>query len=568
MFSSLRTRVHLLVCSSLALIPPALSADSPESVSYNLMLAGGSLHICSSMSQSRCNDTAWVTEEMRQVQLIDISHTRIKDAKEVVAKFAKRPEIVAFFEEIPRIRRQNRPHPVLTRQQFGRYLSEFETQLEHPLTDHDWHLLHDTLEYAQQTHESVRHEHATSPYGGEIIARFTKMAAHARGVRQDNVDHGQAPVILVVTASARDSYEALSFYLNAFAETGANVQWLPIDAPLHHAIETDSCDQLAEHQANISHAFDRARVYPEAWQVQQQICRSPEQVMALLDAADGIFINGGDQSLTRQAFVRADNQPSSWLTAIQSRLAKGTLALGGTSAGSAVQPQAAMISNGTSLAALNHPATALPLPPARDCDNHGSCPQGVNSQSLTYHPDGGIGVFPFGLVDTHFSERQRQARLIALGADTQTKQAVGVDETTALLVNANSGAFEVVGQHGVFFADAMQRTEYQEQSAVTANISYLRASSRGTMTSDGLEDIVFANVKNPRAASAQWAVNGEQTLVELLDQYCEQATSSGHFATQVIALTASATTQWLAHEYGCQVSGVQVTFAINPNTEG
>ena len=79
---------------------------------------------------------------------------------------------------------------------------------------------------------------------------------------------------------------------------------------------------------------------------------------------------------------------------------------------------------------------------------------------LTAYGSGGIGLFPHGLLDTHFANRGRHGRLVKLLADTGAltsgfHRAFGVDENTALVVTGSWQARQasVIGQRGVWVFD-------------------------------------------------------------------------------------------------------------------
>ena len=61
--------------------------------------------------------------------------------------------------------------------------------------------------------------------------------------------------------------------------------------------------------------------------------------------------------------------------------------------------------------------------------------------NLSYDPDGGIKIFNDYVLDPHFSEMGREARLIKLLQETRdmpitgTTKGIGVDENTALVVS-------------------------------------------------------------------------------------------------------------------------------------
>ena len=93
-------------------------------------------------------------------------------------------------------------------------------------------------------------------------------------------------------------------------------------------------------------------------------------------------------------------------------------------------------------------------PPNVGCGKDSSCGS-VNEFDVTYQPMGGLGLIAAGLIDTHFSERGRQMRLIQLAISTKTAFAFGVDETSALLAreSVNKLHYEVTGRHGVWVFD-------------------------------------------------------------------------------------------------------------------
>ena len=115
-----------------------------------------------------------------------------------------------------------------------------------------------------------------------------------------------------------------------------------------------------------------------------------------------------------------------------------------------------MITNGHSELALERGAFATP-PPSQRCNAANGCGEGLKGADLTYKAQGGTGLFSFGLLDTHFSERDRETRLAVFTSEVNQTYAFGVDETTALLVDQqsdqNSIGFSVVGAQGVFIVD-------------------------------------------------------------------------------------------------------------------
>ncbi|MBP6597165.1 MAG: hypothetical protein KA196_06595, partial [Arenimonas sp.] len=214
--------------------------------------------------------------------------------------------------------------------------------------------------------------------GVDVLRAFVAAAA-----RRSN---GKPPRIAVVTASAQDSMEAVDFYLAAFEELGAQVQWWPVDAALNASVfELGHCDTLDRLRRERLRQSGRDRVYPDLGAQQQRACLDPEATASVPAQVQGIFFAGGDQWRHRQAFFDAQDQPNAWLLALRERHARGAVVVGGTSAGTAVQGGAAMLSNGTSAQALRGGALAG-LPMAPGCERARRCPAGLSEDSLPYWP--------------------------------------------------------------------------------------------------------------------------------------------------------------------------------------
>ncbi|MEM6714444.1 MAG: cyanophycinase [Cyanobacteria bacterium P01_C01_bin.147] len=150
--------------------------------------------------------------------------------------------------------------------------------------------------------------------------------------------------------------------------------------------------------------------------------------LKLLDTCTGIFLSGGDQV---RLFDFIHN--STFMMAIMKRLHLGSLVLAGTSAGAAVMGKK-MISGGSS----------------------GESP----NRSLVDLMDG-LGIIPELLVDQHFHNRNRMARLLSAIAAHPDKLGVGIDEDTCAAFRGD-GTFEVVGKGAVTVIDprALTHTNY------------------------------------------------------------------------------------------------------------
>ncbi len=142
-------------------------------------------------------------------------------------------------------------------------------------------------------------------------------------------------------------------------------------------------------------------------------------LMARLQEATAIFLVGGNQ--LRFSAVLGGTPLAQ---AIRRLHAHGVL-VGGTSAGAAVLCEH-MIAFG----------------------EQGSMPQ---QRMMNFAP--GLGLINRLIIDQHFSQRMRTGRLLAATAYNPFLLGVGVDEDTAIVVDA-ANRFEVIGQHSVVVIDA------------------------------------------------------------------------------------------------------------------
>ena len=448
----------------LSLISCALvGGELAEPKRYDLLLAGGSLKTCSSMSTKNCRHSDFDSDDKHSI-LYQIT----PEAGERFRSIAKQnPENVDEFSKVyaALMKAYARETQIATTR------SEFFEQLEtlgltqreiRALSDRVYFSLLDTHEYAQQNSLGLRKQEraevllSANEASIEIYQTFVDQAT----LRVTNSDK---PRIAVVTASSRDAFESADFYLSALKSLGAEVVWLPIDSSYQYArwLEGEGvsgCASLASIRAKHN-SFDRARVYPERTKLQRLYCEKPALLHDLLKNVQGVFFNGGDQSRTIAALRTPTGAESEELRIIRERMQQHHLIVGGTSAGTAVQAggfatgrPVPMIANGTSKSAMSRGAFAYSAPSERCV---GQCENALERDDLTFNPNGGTGLFSIGLLDTHFSERDREGRLIVLTSATEQQMAFGVDETTAMLVSVDEkqAYFRVVGENGVFVVD-------------------------------------------------------------------------------------------------------------------
>jgi len=188
-------------------------------------------------------------------------------------------------------------------------------------------------------------------------------------------------------------------------------------------------------------------------------------IAATVRGHTGVFFGGGDQLRITNA-LRPNGRDSLVLQAIRDVLRAGGT-VGGTSAGAACQGLAVMITGGTSYRALTYGA-------------YSGGPNNNNPSDLSFEENGGLGMLSGYVIDTHFSERGREGRLIRLLQDTRNRTSIGttrgfgVDEDTALVVTNlfTRPTGRVVGTTGgVFFADVTNLVNYPSSTTDFERVS-------------------------------------------------------------------------------------------------
>jgi cyanophycinase len=158
-----------------------------------------------------------------------------------------------------------------------------------------------------------------------------------------------------------------------------------------------------------------------------------------IEEADGIFISGGDQARLMEVLW----ETPAYAALHQAFHVRGCC-IGGTSAGAAVMSRH-MIAQG--------PAVLRP------------------SKEVT-STDMGLGLLSAAVVDQHFSERRRLARLLSTLALRPDLLGVGIDEDTALVVERGV-AVEVIGQGAVTLVDTTEMQSNVDDVDSQAHIEML-----------------------------------------------------------------------------------------------
>ncbi len=157
--------------------------------------------------------------------------------------------------------------------------------------------------------------------------------------------------------------------------------------------------------------------------------------LQLLANCTGIFVTGGDQ--LRLCDLIGGSQ---FIASIQQRIKLGELVLAGTSAGAAIIGEK-MISGGSS---------------------------GESPNKLLVDLTDGLGLFPELLVDQHFHNRNRMARLMSAIAAYPDKLGIGIDEDTCAAFKGDD-TFEVLGNGTITVIDPgrLSYTNYDKVAEAT-----------------------------------------------------------------------------------------------------
>lgn len=328
-------------------------------------------------------------------------------------------------------------------------------------------------------------------------ARSTPFTANASTVTITNAfvaaaraaNQGGKPLIGVVTASA-GPHPFADRDINVFMlqSAGADVVYLPLDGGFRQALDANDCANLRYYYDSYTNTRPERVVYhadllfPDLAEQQRALCANRGQALdAVLNRLNGIYFSGGNQARHLESLITKDPKgdytiASAQLTILQRRHAQGQLVVAGTSAGDHIQgggvwngKPVPMVGGGNSYDALKN-GFAKGRGASGDTAELGQTELNTNFPPVIY-PLGGLGVFRFGVLDSHFSRRTREGRLVRATLDSGMDYGFGVDENTALVVSQADAAgtthFTVLGAGGVFIADLRQaRAERGAQRAL------------------------------------------------------------------------------------------------------
>lgn len=483
----------LIVSSILLMLSHLVAASTKTPLQQTkLFLVGGALKTCTSMSLAQCNKEKLPSELSLIVNKTsnqyNVNRNNLIQLKTFWPNKFSQQTLTKLLKALKPISSNVNLNKKAVKEVLSTYDKENPMYM---LSDAEYVFVLDTLEVmvadnktGKRLKEKVYLSASKNYFSIELFKSFVAQAA-----KKNNND---SPKVLIVTASARDPFSAVDFYVDAFTQAGANASWLPLNATLQSIWQSpdieEECQNLNLNLFEVQGVIHRDNIYPDLYQEHMKACLNQQYIVKEIQNADAIFINGGDQSLTIQAFLNNNGEDSSILTLIKEKLANNTLIVGGTSAGTAVMSgglsgdnHLPMITGGRSNTALARGAFTSLLPFDK-CHTDDNCSEAMFDDDLSYRKQGGLGLFHWGIMDSHFSERDRQGRLMTLVIATDAKFAFGVDETTALMVsysNPETPSFEVLGQGGVYIIE-------NDQSNTQVTTHYLTRYDKATLSKNKL----------------------------------------------------------------------------------
>ncbi|WP_462163228.1 cyanophycinase [Pseudoalteromonas xiamenensis] len=477
---------------SLRYITPCFFVVFYSSISQaqELILIGGALKTCSSFSPDYCLESTTFPNDARSTALFEINQQSLNRLAQRWPKDNRSPELLSVLKalEIADSAKRYRYTDLV------RLLDTETLNLKETLSSKEWAVLLDTLEVSPLAANGQRQQEIVRAKQTDIAGSKAILDYVSNTIRATPTKH-----YLAITASSRDPYEASDFYANLFDEYGLSGQWLALTPALARAVSSGKCDSLPELRKQMTQSETRERVYPERTRQEQLLCsKGISALIAKIKSVDTVIFNGGDQSLTKQVMYDPSGQAYPWLEALQSRPV-----IIGTSAGTAIQSggvnqfgQVPMITNGTSQSALEFGAFEQ-APPDSDCAEFNKC-KDDKANRLTFDSVGGLGTFPYGILDTHFSERSRTFRLATLLNKTGQKLGFGVDETTALITKKLNDAvsFDVLGEHGVVLLEQLTPNRFRYH--------YLQPHDKAILNKQGELNVTLAKAVNDAKAHSEF----------------------------------------------------------------
>ncbi|MGI5308644.1 cyanophycinase [Rheinheimera sp. WS51] len=451
---------------------------------YNMVLIGGGLQTCSSVNTRYCTSNDVFSSAVKGGAKYQLSADNIKSIVEPSfwgdQRIIEQQQVIAVLQHIT----NKLDDALVSERDLTRLFRSADVEIDgvwisgrevySALTTNEINFMLDQLQVMAKsdgTKRSTRkkdYADLSQTKNSATVEIYREIVRLAQQVAGDS----RKPRILVVTAAARDPLADVDIYTNLFEETGAEATWFPINAAYQLAQQQrdtnkNVCENLSSLLAEQHGVYQRKRVFPDLMSELESFCQAgSDSAVAQLKRADAIFFVDGDASRLVHAFRFQDGSASPELQQLDRMIKAGHIVLAADNASAIALSgrsyrgiRIPMLTNGDSYSAMKHGAFDLAAPKS-GCDKDQSCLNGLSEHHLTFSAQGGLGLFPWGVIDSQFSEQARQGRLIRLLHDTKTQYGFGIDETTALLVklhttpeNEQSIQFKVLGENGLFLVD-------------------------------------------------------------------------------------------------------------------
>ena len=449
---------------------------------YSMVLMGGGMQFCSSLKPRQCEKPLRVKSDTLVEYLYRVDSVKIQgisDSPWLPSRINTKKQIIDALRQVANITKGD-----MSKRQLLNVFRKTEVnadgqritgaELLRSLHDNEYRLVLDWLQnpalegafFGRDDRKKIRVslKQAKDPFTARVFNQFIELSKQ--------LSKNRKPTILFITAGNSDVFSDVDLYQQVFKQLGVNAHWLPLDAAFLYATlenkgtkDNPYCAQIDIYRQLTLKRFQRAAIYPDLAEYQQELCREPEKLTKMLEGAQGIFFADGDPSLVKLALVNEDGSSSDFLVKIKSLIEDRRIVVAADGGGARAMTasynnRGAMMLSGKSHQALTSGSLAS-SESLLGCEKQKVCPPGYVKNGLVYQPSGGLDLFEFGIVDSRLSERARQGRLIRLLADTPIRYGYGIDEKTALLANWHQLGdieikMEVVGQNGVTIFDSKE----------------------------------------------------------------------------------------------------------------
>lgn len=281
----------------------------------------------------------------------------------------------------------------------------------------------------------------------DLLAQFLRQL-------QRRVPAGEVARLVLITAARDDAMGSANALLPRLQQTGIEVQWLPLDAALVQALAQGRCAELEQVQQQELGRYRLTQYYPERAAELAQFCAQPRALEARLSTAQGVLFLDGSVALLRASLQQADGRLYPWTRTLQQRHLRGELMV--AAVGAAAQFSVGQRGS-VSLPVMQGDNSESSAPLVQRWCEQQQCLEGHDTKP-------GLGLFPFGAVDTYTADRGREYRLLqASGANAGL--GFGIDADTALQVRWNPqgvAELKVLGSGAVLLTDTRQ-SQYQAE---------------------------------------------------------------------------------------------------------